>query len=72
MKPEQAQAFEQAKARLNAAAARLLAGDRTAIKEADDAMSQTKQLQAEESLSNTGARDDARVSEALFKTFIER
>ncbi len=47
MKPEQAQALEQAKARLNAAAARLLAGDRTAIKEADNAMSQVKQLRAE-------------------------
>lgn len=46
MKSEQAQAFEQAKARLHAAAARLLAGDRTAIKEADDALSQAKQLQA--------------------------
>ena len=35
------------KDRLSAAAVRLLAGDRTAIKEVDDAMSQAKQLRDE-------------------------
>lgn len=51
--------IRKAKDRLNAAAVRCLCGDRSAIKEADEAMSQIKQLWAERQAAESSGEREA-------------